>query len=97
MGVKIYLPQPMAHIVQSSLFDSKTFSFQLTSVLLVTCYVAVLSLELWLQWPSDYFDVGYSGVQLDTNTLEVQPCFCCYGNDKPSPEESVRLVWTSFN
>ena len=48
--------------------DSKTLSLQLTSVLPVTCYVAVLWPELWLQCQSADCIRAYSGIQPDTNT-----------------------------
>ena len=56
------LPEPMVCNVQPSFPGNKTLSFQLTSVLPMTCYVAVLWPELWLQCQSDYCSWGYSGV-----------------------------------
>ena len=49
---KIYLPQPMVHNVQPSQFLI-ALSLQLTLVLSVTCFHAVLWPELWLLWQSD--------------------------------------------
>ena len=65
--------------------DNKTLSLQLTSVLPVTCFVAVFLPELWLQSQSDHCLWGCSGYA-DMNTLELDPqfhikqipCFCCH-------------------
>ena len=49
---------PTANVYEYVLFtfsDNKTLSLQLTSVLPVTCYAAVLWPELWLQWKSDHW------------------------------------------
>ena len=50
---KIYLPQPMVHNVQLSQFLI-ALSLQLTLVLSMTCFLAVLWPELWLRCQSDY-------------------------------------------
>jgi len=54
-----------SRISASSEWDGKTLSLQLTSILPVTCYVAVLWPDLWLQWQSDHCLWDCSGVQSD--------------------------------
>ena len=58
------------HIVECSFFliARHSLSLQLTSVLPVTCYAAVLWPELRLQWQSADCLWGCSGIQPDTNT-----------------------------
>ena len=56
---------PTANVYEYVLFtfsDNKTLSLQLTSVLPVTCYIPVLWTEQWLQWQSDHWLWGCSGV-----------------------------------
>ena len=61
--------------VNAHFLTSETLRFQLTSVLAVTCYVAILWPELWLQWKSDHCERGCSGVSSDINTLELDPIY----------------------
>ena len=51
-----------SRISASSEWDGKTLSLQLTSILPVTCYLAVLWPELWLQWKSGHWFRGYNGL-----------------------------------
>ena len=60
-----------SRISATSEWDGKTLSLQLTSILPVTCYAAVLWPDPWLQCQSDHCLWGCSGVQSDMNTLEL--------------------------
>ena len=51
-----------SRISASSEWDGNLLSLQLTSILPVTCYLAVLWPELWLQWKSGHWFRGYSGL-----------------------------------
>ena len=61
--VKIIEPLKLQKYCSTLTFpDSKTLSLQLTSILPVTCCVAVLWPELWLQLEPDHCGLGCSGV-----------------------------------
>ena len=73
------LTEPMVLGSALTFSDSKKLSSQLTSVLPVTCSVAVLWPELWLQWQSDRCLWGCSGIREHT---------CCY-NSLPPEEPTI--------
>ena len=102
------LQQPMVYkcvFLTLTFPDNKTLSLQLTSVLLVTCYVPVLWPELWLQCQLDHCFWGCSGVYPDMNTLELDsqfhikqiPCFCCHMAMTTSHYQRRQWYWYGSN
>ena len=91
------LPQAMEYkyvLVTLTFPDNKTLSLQLTSVLPVTCYAAVLWPELWLQCQSDHCIWGCSGVCRHELDPQFQiPCFCCHMAMTTPHHQRRQLYW----